>query len=64
MEFRQLREVGVFSYLLYSLAKSHLNGWGYLEAWMTMFSIPKIGTESGNPLVVVDSPRLWVGLFM
>ena len=26
VEFRQLREVGVFSYLFYSLAKSHLNG--------------------------------------
>ena len=25
VEFRQLQEVGVFSYLLYSLAKSHLN---------------------------------------
>ena len=24
--FRQLREVGVFSYLLYYLAKSYLNG--------------------------------------
>ena len=26
VEFRQLREVGVFSYLFYSLAKSHFNG--------------------------------------
>ena len=26
VEFRQLREVGVFSYLIYSLAKSHSNG--------------------------------------
>ena len=31
VEFRQLREVGVFSYLIYSLAKSHFNGWGCLE---------------------------------
>ena len=45
MEFRQLREVGVLSYLIYSLAKSHFNGWGCLEAWMTVFSVPKIGTE-------------------
>ena len=26
VEFRQLQEVGVFSYLCYSLAKSHVNG--------------------------------------
>ena len=32
VEFRQLREAGVFSYLLYSLAKSHYDGWGYYEA--------------------------------
>ena len=31
MEFRQLREVGVFSYLVYSLAKSHFNGWGFVK---------------------------------
>ena len=43
--FDKLREVGVFFYLLYSLAKSHLNGWGYLKVWMAMFSVPKIGTE-------------------
>ena len=43
--FDKLWEVGVFSYLIYSLAKSHFNGWGYLEAWMAVFSVPKIGTE-------------------
>ena len=43
--FYKLWEIGVFSYLLYYLAKSHLNRWRYLEAWMTMFSVPKIGTE-------------------
>ena len=26
VEFRQLQEVGIFSYLCYSLAKSHVNG--------------------------------------
>ena len=30
--FKKLREVGVFSNLFYSLAKSHFNGWGCLEA--------------------------------
>ena len=40
-----LQEVGVFSYLIYSLTMSHFNGWRYLKAWMAMFSVPKIGTE-------------------
>ena len=34
-EFRQLQEVGIFSYLCYSLAKSHVNGWGCSEAWIS-----------------------------
>ena len=37
--FDKLREVGVFSYLIYSLDKSHSNGQGCLEAWMAMFSV-------------------------
>ena len=41
MEFRQLQEVGIFSYLVYSLAKSHFNGWGFVEAWMAVFSVSK-----------------------
>ena len=28
VEFRQLQEVRIFSYLYYSLAKNHVNGWG------------------------------------
>ena len=32
VEFRQLQEVGIFSYLCYSWAKSHVNGWGCSEA--------------------------------
>ena len=43
--FEKLREVGVFSYLIYSLAKSHFNVWEYLEAWMVVSSAPKIGTK-------------------
>ena len=39
VEFRQLQEVGVFSYLVYSLAKSHFNGWGFVKAWMVVFSV-------------------------
>ena len=41
VEFRQLKEVGIFSYLVYSLAKSHFNGWGFVEAWMAVFSVSK-----------------------
>ena len=32
VEFQQLQEVGIFSYLCYSLAKSHVNDWGCSEA--------------------------------
>ena len=39
--FRQLQEVGVFFYLVYSLAKSHFNGWGFSKAWMAVFSVSK-----------------------
>ena len=41
VEFRKLQEVGIFSYLVYSLAKSHFNGWGFVEALMTVFSVSK-----------------------
>ena len=41
MEFRKLREVGVFSYLIYSLAKSHFNGCGFVKVWMAVFVVPK-----------------------
>ena len=41
VEFRQFQEVWVFSYLIYSLAKSHFNGWGFVKAWMAVFSVPK-----------------------
>ena len=35
VEFQQLQEVGIFSYLCYSLDKSHVNGWGCYEAWIS-----------------------------
>ena len=41
VEFRQLQEVGIFSYLVYSLAKSNFNGWGFVEAWMAVLSVSK-----------------------
>ena len=30
--FNKLRKVRVFSYLFYSLAKGHFNGWGFVKA--------------------------------
>ena len=41
MEFLQLQEVGVLSYLVYSLVKSHFNRWGFVEAWIAVFSVSK-----------------------
>ena len=41
VEFRQLQEAEVFSYLVYSLAKSHFNGWEFVKAWMAVFSVLK-----------------------
>ena len=32
VEFRQIQEVGIFSYLVYSLANSYFYGWGFVEA--------------------------------
>ena len=41
VEFRQLQEVGIFSDFVYSLAKSHFNGWRFVEAWMAVLSVSK-----------------------
>ena len=61
VEFRQLQEVGIFSYLVYSLAKSHFNGWGFIEAWMAVFSVSKYLNQVRKiPSVAVnnDEPRV------
>ena len=65
VEFRQLQEVGVFSYLCYSLAKSYFYGWGFVEAWMAVFIGLKIFEPSGgNPYcVAVNSADPRVSLF-
>ena len=56
MEFRQLQEVGFFSYLVYSLAKSHFNGWGFVKAWMTVFLVSKyLDRVKKIPRVAVNS---------
>ena len=50
VEFRQLQEVGIFSYLCYSLAKSHVNGWGCSEAWIIrVFDLKTFELSGENP---------------
>ena len=50
VEFRQLQEVGIFSYLCYSLAKIHVNGWGCSKAWISRFFGHKSFEPSGENL--------------
>ena len=50
VEFLQLQEVGIFSYLCYSLAKSHVNGWGCSEAWIIcVFDLKTFEPSGENP---------------
>ena len=50
VEFRQIQEVGIFSYLYYSLAKSHVNGWGCSGAWIShVFSLKTFEPSGENP---------------
>ena len=50
VEFRQLQKVGMFSYLRYSLAKSHVNGWGCSKAWIScVFSLKTFKPSGENP---------------
>ena len=50
VEFRQLQEVGIFSYLCYSLAKSHVNGWRCFEAWISrVFGFKAFEPSEENP---------------
>ena len=48
--FEKLRKVGVFSYLYYSLAKGHFNGWGFVKAWMVVVSVLKDLDRVKKPL--------------
>ena len=50
VEFSQLQEVGIFSYLCYSLVESHVNGWGCSEAWISrIFGLKTIELSGENP---------------
>ena len=58
VEFQQLKEVGVFSYLIYYLAKSHFNGWGFVKTWMAVFSVPKyLDQVKKIPTMAVNSVK-------
>ena len=64
VEFRKLQEVGIFSYLVYSFSKSHFNGWGFVEAWIAVFSVSKyLNRVKKIPSVVVNSVEPRVLLF-
>ena len=64
VEFRQLWEVRIFFYLIYSLTKSHFNGEGCSGVGMTVHSVPKLGLNDEIPRVVLDSPETDRGLFV
>ena len=50
VEFRQLQEVRIFFYLCYSLAKSHVNGWGCSETWISrVFGLKTFEPSGENP---------------
>ena len=66
VEFRQLQEVRIFSYLCYSLAKSHVNGWGCSEAWISrVFGLKYLNrVEKILIVVAMNSANPRVSLFM
>ena len=50
VEFQELLEVGIFSYLCYSLAKRHVNGLGCSEAWISrVFGLKTFESSEENP---------------
>ena len=50
VEFRQVQEVGIFSYLCYSFPKSHVNGWGCSDAWISrVFGLKTFQPIGENP---------------
>ena len=50
VEFQQLQEVWIFSYLVYYLAKSHVYGLGYSEACFSRkFDLKTFEPSGENP---------------
>ena len=66
VEFRQLQEVKIFSYLCYYLAKSHVNGWGCSEAWISrVFGLKHLNrVEKILIVVAMNNANPRVSLFM
>ena len=65
VEFRQLQEVGIFSYLCYSLAKIHIMVGDVLRLGLAVFSVSKhLNRVEKIPIVVaLNSANLRVSLF-
>ena len=64
VEFRQLQEVGIFSYLLYSLAKNHVNGYRCSKAeWPCVFQFQRLGLSEKLHMVAMNSAEPKVSLF-
>ena len=62
VEFQKLQEVGIFSYLVYSLAKIHFIGSGFLDGHVFGLKIFELSEE--NPYcVTVNSVEPRVILF-
>ena len=50
VEFRQLQEVGIFSYLCYFLSNIHVNGGGFFKAWISrVFGLKTFEPSGENP---------------
>ena len=64
VEFRQLQEVGIFSYVCYSLAKSHVGVVLRLELAMFLVSKSLNRVEKILIIVAVNSANPRVSLFM
>ena len=64
MEFRQLREVGVFSYLVYFRLKSHLKWYRWYEAVSGRLISPKLGLNAENFETRFGQSRTDLGLKM
>ena len=65
MEFRQLQDIGIFSYMCYSLVKRHVNGCRCSEAWINrVFDLKTFEPSGENPSVMaVNKANPKVSLF-
>ena len=65
VDFRQLQDVRVFSYLIYFSFKSRVNDLVGLRPCMVVWSVPKLGTELLEFLgAVLGSPGTDYGLLL